>query len=202
MTLLLNPITKRPMNILPNTDLLPTKGQVLLSEPFLNDPYFRRTVVFLCEHNAEGSFGFVLNNYIDVELEQIMDNMPAFEGRISIGGPVRNSNLYYLHTLGNLIEESVEVIPGIFMGGNFENLKTLLQAGKVQKNDVRFFVGYSGWSPTQLEEEIKLKSWFVANVSKETVMNSDNDDLWKSILKTMGSKGKFVAGLPEDPSLN
>jgi putative transcriptional regulator len=144
----------------------------------------------------------VLNNYIDVDLEQIMDNMPAFEGRISIGGPVRNSNLYYLHTLGTQIEESIEVIPGIFMGGNFENLKTLLLAGKVHKNDVRFFVGYSGWSPTQLEEEIKLKSWYVASVSKDIVMNSDNDDLWKSILKTMGTKGKFVANLPEDPSLN
>jgi putative transcriptional regulator len=77
-----------------------------------------------------------------------------------------------------------------------------LIAGKVSKNDVRFFVGYSGWSPEQLEEEIKLKSWFVTSVSKEIVMNSDNDDLWKSILQTMGSKGKRVANLPEDPNLN
>jgi putative transcriptional regulator len=190
------------MNFLPRTDQLPQKGQVLLSEPFLNDPYFRRTVVFLCEHNAEGSFGFVLNNYIDVELEQIMDNMPAFEGRISIGGPVRNSNLYYLHTLGHQIDDSVEVIPGLFMGGNFDNLRTLLLAGKVNKNDVRFFVGYSGWSPDQLEEEIKQKSWFVTSINKEIVMNSENDDLWKTILKTMGVKGKLVANLPDDPSLN
>jgi putative transcriptional regulator len=190
------------MNFLPRTDQLPQKGQVLLSEPFLNDPYFRRTVVFLCEHNAEGSFGFVLNNYIDVELEQIMDNMPAFEGRISIGGPVRNSNLYYLHTLGHQIDDSVEIIPGLFMGGNFDNLRTLLLAGKVNKNDVRFFVGYSGWSPDQLEEEIKQKSWLVASIDKEIVMNSENDDLWKSILKTMGVKGKLVANLPDDPSLN
>ncbi|MEN9639592.1 MAG: hypothetical protein RLZZ262_1461 [Bacteroidota bacterium] len=192
----------RYMDFLPRPDQTPTKGQVLLSEPFLNDPYFRRTVVFLCEHNQDGSFGFVLNNYIDVELEKIMDNMPAFEGRISIGGPVRNSNLYYLHTLGAEIAESVEIIPGVFMGGNFEHLKDLLIAGKVSKNDVRFFVGYSGWSPEQLEEEIKLKSWFVTSVSKEIVMNSDNDDLWKSILQTMGSKGKRVANLPEDPNLN
>jgi putative transcriptional regulator len=198
----LNPIPLSMMNFLPRTDQLPAKGQVLLSEPFLNDPYFKRTVIFLCEHNQDGSFGFVLNNYIDVELEQIMDNMPSFEGRISIGGPVRNSNLYYLHTLGQRIPESVEIIPGLFMGGNFEQLRDLLLAGKVDKTDVRFFVGYSGWSPTQLEEEIKLKSWFVASVSKDVVMNSEQDDLWKTIMKTMGSKGKLVANLPEDPSLN
>ena len=138
------------MDLGPDKNLRPQKGQVLLAEPFLNDPYFRRTVIFLCEHNTEGSFGFVLNNYIDVDLEQIMENMPSYEGRISIGGPVRNSNLYYLHTLGEKIEESVEIIPGVYMGGNFEILKKLLVSGKVHKDQVRFFVGYSGWSPEQL----------------------------------------------------
>lgn len=190
------------MDLGPDKNIKPQKGQVLLAEPFLNDPYFRRTVIFLCEHNTEGSFGFVLNNYIDVELEQIMENMPAFRGRISIGGPVRNSNLYYLHTLGEKIEESVEIIPGVYMGGNFDVLKKMLQAGAVKKDEVRFFVGYSGWSPEQLENEIKTQSWFVANVPKEIVMNSQLDDLWKTIMKSMGKKGQMLANMPEDPSLN
>jgi len=190
------------MDLAPDKNTTPVKGQVLLSEPFLNDPYFKRTVIFLCEHNNDGSFGFVLNNFIDVELEQIMENMPSFDGRISIGGPVRNSNLYYIHTIGEQVEDSVEISQGLFMGGNFETLKKLLISGKVTKNDVRFFVGYSGWSPSQLENEIKTNSWFVTTVPKELVMNSEIDDMWKIIMRSMGKKGQMLANMPEDPSLN
>jgi len=170
------------MDFAPDKNIKPSKGQVLLAEPFLNDPYFKRTVIFLCEHNHDGSFGF--------------------EGRISIGGPVRNSNLYYLHTLGEKISDSVEIIPGVFMGGNFDILKKMLFTGDVKKDEVRFFVGYSGWSPEQLENEIQSKSWFVANASKELLMNSENNDLWKTIMKSMGKKGELIANLPDDPSLN
>jgi len=190
------------LDLTPDNSIRPERGHVLLSEPFLNDPYFRRTVIFLCEHNHEGSFGFVLNNYIDVELDQIMDDMPRHQGKISIGGPVRNSNLYYIHTLGETISDSVEIIPGVFMGGDFERLRTMLQTGEVSKNQVRFFVGYSGWSPEQLENEIKTNSWFVTSVQKDLVMNTDVTDLWKVIMKGMGKKGELIANMPEDPSLN
>lgn len=186
----------------PNSKIKPVKGNVLLSEPFLNDPYFKRTVVLLCEHNHEGSFGFVLNNYIDVELDQIMEEMPHFPTRISIGGPVRNSNLYYIHSLGDEIKESVEIMPGIYMGGDFDHLKKMLIAGKLEKENVRFFVGYSGWSADQLQSEIEGNSWFVTNVDKETVMNTDIEDLWKVIMKQQGRQGELIANLPEDPSLN
>ena len=190
------------IDLKPDSNLQPMRGHVLLSEPFLNDPYFKRTVIFLCEHNQDGSFGFVLNNYIDVELDQIMENMPAFGSRISIGGPVRNSNLYYIHTLGAIIEDSIEIMPGVFMGGNFETLREMLMRGEVEKRQVRFFVGYSGWSPEQLEEEIKSNSWFVTTASKDLVMDTDQNDLWKTIMKGMGKKGELIAGMPEDPSLN
>jgi putative transcriptional regulator len=186
----------------PNTNVEPKKGQVLLSEPFLNDPYFKRTVILLCEHNSEGSFGFVLNNFIEVELDQIIEDMPKFDGKISIGGPVRNSNLYYIHTLGEEIEESVEILPGVFMGGDFEKLRKLLYAGKIAPEQVRFFVGYSGWSPEQLQTEIKSQSWFVTDIDKDLVMDTEVDDLWRHIMKKFGRKGEMIANMPEDPSLN
>ncbi|MFY7706485.1 MAG: YqgE/AlgH family protein [Flavobacteriales bacterium] len=186
----------------PNTNVEPKKGQVLLSEPFLNDPYFKRTVILLCEHNREGSFGFVLNNFIEVELDQIIEDMPKFDGKISIGGPVRNSNLYYIHTLGEEIEESVEILPGVFMGGDFEKLRKLLYAGKIAPEQVRFFVGYSGWSPEQLQTEIKSQSWFVTDIDKDLVMDTEVDDLWRHIMKKFGRKGEMIANMPEDPSLN
>ncbi len=88
------------------------------------------------------------------------------------------------------------------MGGNFDILKKMLFTGDVKKDEVRFFVGYSGWSPEQLESEIESKSWFVANVQKDILMNSDNNDLWKTIMKSMGKKGEIIANLPDDPTLN
>lgn len=175
---------------------------MLLAEPFLNDPYFKRTVILLCEHNDEGSFGFVLNNYIDVELDQIMDELPHYDTRISIGGPVKNSNLYYIHTLGHSIADSVEVVQGVYMGGNFEALKEKLLQGELTKDEVRFFVGYSGWSPNQLEDELEMKSWIVTNVKPGILMNTEIGDLWKVIMRSMGKKGEIMSNLPDDPSLN
>jgi putative transcriptional regulator len=180
----------------------PMKGNILLAEPFLNDPYFKRTVIFLCEHNDDGSFGFVLNNYLELNLDQVIDQMPPHDGRISVGGPVKNSNLYYLHTLGEKIKESVEIIPGIYMGGDFDKLRKLMISGKIERDQVRFFVGYSGWSPRQLENEIQANSWFVTSVPKEVVMNSDSNNLWKEIMRGLGKKGKWISELPDDPSLN
>ena len=189
-------------NISPDIKIKPRKGKVLLAEPFLDDPYFKRTVILLCEHNEEGSFGFVLNNYIDIELDQVMDELPTFNTRVSIGGPVNNSNLYYLHTLGKQIGDSVEVMDGIYMGGDFDILKKKMRMGQVQKDEVRFFVGYSGWSPNQLDTELGSKSWFVANVKPKLLMNTDVTDLWKKVMESMGSKGSMIANLPDDPSLN
>ena len=185
-----------------DNNIQPARGKLLLAEPFMEDPYFRRSVVLLCEHNEEGSFGFVLNNYVDVEIDRIMDEIPPFETRISIGGQVKNSNLYYIHCLGDEIPESIEVAPGIFVGGDFAVLKGLLQRGEVDFDQLRFFVGYSGWSAKQLEEEMERKSWFVADADPNLVMDVSEDDLWGAIIRTLGKSFEHLAQLPRDPNLN
>lgn len=187
---------------LPENQKEPERGNVLLSEPFLDDPYFKRTVVLICEHNEEGSFGFVLNNYVDFELDEIIDELPDIKTKVSIGGPVKNSNLYYIHTLGNEIANSIEIMDGVYMGGDFEILKEKLKNGEVSTEQIRFFVGYSGWSPNQLASELKMNSWFVTSVPANTVMRTDINDLWRTILKSMGKKYSVIANLPEDPSEN
>lgn len=180
----------------------PVKGSVLLAEPFMDDPYFRRTVILLCEHNEEGTFGFVLNNFIDVELDQVLEDMPSMPTRVSIGGPVKNSNLYYLHTLGDRIPESTEVVDGIFLGGDFAMLKKMILAGEINSDHVRFFVGHAGWSPHQLDQEIRSKSWYITKISAEDLMGTERDDLWRQIMEGLGPHGSILANLPEDPSLN
>jgi putative transcriptional regulator len=156
----------------------------------------------LCEHNEEGTFGFVLNNFIEISLTDLIEDLPAFDARISIGGPVNADNLFYLHTLGEHIPGSIEIFDGIYMGGSFEVLQVALESGTLQRNQVRFFVGYSGWSPGQLDDEITRNSWFVGKAKAEDLMNPDIENLWQKVLQDMGSNFSLIAGYPEDPNLN
>lgn len=190
------------IKITPENNTTPARGKILLSEPFLNDPFFKRSVILLCEHNEEGSFGFVLNNYINMSLDQIMGELPNLDTKVSVGGPVKNSNLYYLHTLGNTIYDSKEITDGIFLGGDFNALKDLMLDGQVEPNEVRFFVGYAGWSANQLQEELESKSWFVTDANKELIMNTKSDTLWADFLKSMGPDFARVSELPKDPNMN
>jgi putative transcriptional regulator len=186
----------------PENPPTPERGSVLLAEPFMDDPHFKRTVILLCEHNEEGSFGFVLNNYLDAGIDEIMNGMPPIESKVSVGGPVKHSNLYYVHTLGERLTGSMEVVDGIYMGGDFEELRQLLIAGEVKPDEVRFFVGYSGWSPNQLQEELDRKSWFVTKASSKVLMNTDDAALWRELVKNLGQEYSHLANLPKDPNLN
>lgn len=187
----------------PSNQALPRAGNVLLSEPFLDDPYFGRKVVLLCEHNEEGSFGFVLNNFVDIDVDEVMDDMPKLNTRISVGGPVKNGNLYYLHTRTD-IADSIEVINGVYMGGDFDQIRDLLIDGTLTSSEIRFFIGYSGWSPAQLEDEIRSRSWFVTDVERQDIMRTDeeNESFWKRLVSSMGDGFTHIANAPSDPSLN
>jgi len=178
-------------------------GKVLLSEPFLSDAYFGRKAVLLCEHNDEGSFGFVLNNFVQVDLNELLDELPDWEAKISLGGPVKHSNLYYLHTKAEA-PGAVMVMDGLFMGGDFEWLKTVIDEGKVDENELRFFIGYAGWTPGQLESEIKSHSWFVTETTIENIMDTrvEEETLWKQLIEDMGAGFGHIANAPSDPSLN
>lgn len=190
------------INLTPQNKLKPKRGRLLISYPLLNDPYFKRTVVLLCEHNEEGSFGFVLNKYLDVSLSELVDELPNTTNRISMGGPVQTSNLYFLHTVGPDIEGSIPITKNLYLGGRFEALRDQLLDGKIDDNQVRFFIGYSGWSENQLDDELKENAWLISEAPAKLLMNTDQDELWEKVLKRMGKDYSFLANLPEDPSLN
>jgi len=190
------------MRLTPENISKPEAGKILLSEPFLNDPYFKRAAILLCEHNDEGSFGFVLNNYINMSVDEIMKDLPQINSKVSIGGPVQNSNLYYLHTMGNSIIDSREIVEGIYLGGDFEFLKSKIIAGEVNEDEIRFFVGYSGWTANQLAEEMEENSWFVTEATPDLVMNVTSEDLWGEFLREMGPEFAKMIDLPSDPNMN
>ena len=191
------------MDLTVNNNIEPTKGRLLLSEPFLQDEYFSRSVILLCEHNDEGSFGFVLNNYLDIDLYEVSTNFPNIPAKVSLGGPVKNQNLYFIHTLGNLIPDSTLICDTIYLGGDFEVLSKKLLDNPSLLEHVRFFLGYSGWNHGQLKEELTEKSWLVLDkFDTKEVMDTSYLDIWKDLMSQQGGKYKMMAEFPLDPRLN
>ena len=191
-----------PLELDPESTLAPSRGRLLISEPYLPDAYFRRTVVLLCDHDSEGSFGFVLNRMTDMGVNDLLENLPPLSAPVGIGGPVQSSNLYYLHTLGSRLKGSEEVVDGVYIGGDFEQMRDLLAAAPELTRHVRFFVGYSGWGKDQLNRELKERSWLVAEATKQRIMAVDANNLWAASLRDMGRPFAPLANFPEDPTLN
>lgn len=180
----------------------PAAGKVLISEPYSFDKFFDRTVVFLTEHNEKGSVGFVLNKPTKLYIDDVVDGFPSFRSLLSVGGPVAPATLHYIHTLGEVLPESVEIYPGLFWGGDYEQLKFLIESKIINNDQIRFFIGYSGWATGQLEREIKENAWLVGNISKEMVIKDIDADIWKTMLVNLGEKYKLWAEFPEDPRMN
>jgi len=183
-------------------NLKPTKGKILISEPFLVDYYFKRSVVLLAEHNEEGSFGLIINKPVDIILSDILKDFPVFDTPVFLGGPVKTDSLYFIHTLGKEIENSLEITEGLYWGGEIEHVKELITIGKVQPNEIKFFVGYSGWVSKQLEGELARNSWLVANTNARQVMKSNPENLWNDTVNNMGSDYAYWTNFPTDPTHN
>ena len=181
----------------------PKGGDFLISEPFLPDPNFERSVVLICENSEEGTFGLVLNKTTDLLLEDVMDEEIPFHGTLNIGGPVEQNTLHFIHRIEEPIEGSVEIGHGLYWSGNFEQIKSLLREGTIDEYSVKFFLGYSGWSEGQLREELDRQSWFVKpTATPRQVFDLQEEALWKSILEDMGGKYKVFSNYPIDPRLN
>lgn len=180
---------------------LPSKGRLLISAPFLND-IFKRSVILLTEHNDEGSVGFILNKTTDHKLHEIIEDFPEFNAPVFLGGPVQQSSLNFVHKCADVLEGGFEIAEGIYWGGNFELLKLLIESKAVDPNDFKFFLGYAGWSPDQLTDEIKTGTWYLNDSTSENIFTNETKNLWSNVLKTMGKDYSLIATFPEDPSVN
>ncbi|MDT8392324.1 MAG: YqgE/AlgH family protein [Bacteroidales bacterium] len=183
-------------------DMRPSKGKILISEPLLSDNYFKRSVVLLAEHNEEGSFGIILNKPIDNKFNEIVPDFPEFSGSLFLGGPVSNSSLFFIHTLGDKIDNSQKIMDGLYWGGDIESVRELMMLKQIDHNQIRFCVGYSGWGSNQLEDELKRNSWLVAGLPVETLMNKSPDDLWEFALQKLDREYSYWSNFPTDPGMN
>lgn len=187
---------------IPGQRLKVRPGCLLIAEPFLADPYFRRAVVLLADHNDKGSFGLILNKPIPLALSDALDNAPNFDGHLNLGGPVERNTLHFIHRVGDKIPNSALVCEGIYWGGNFDRAKELMSRGELTEADIRLFIGYSGWGAGQLDKEMKEKSWIVAEPKEELVFSPEPEQLWPEALRDLGGPYTVMSTFPEDPRLN
>lgn len=184
-----------------HNNIAPKQGLVLVSEPFAPDSIFSRSVILLAEHNEEGTVGFIINKPIKRTLQQITKEFGNIDMKVSVGGPVGNENVYYIHTYGKLIPGSIKIKGNLYWGGDFKVLQTLLESGTVDEKKIRFFVGYSGWQKGQLKGEIKKDFWLVSDIDIKTVMQYDKE-IWNKVVAKLDKKYSIWQHFPENPNLN
>ena len=180
----------------------PAAGILLIAEPFLKDPNFLRTVVLLCEHQEQGSFGFVLNKQIGQTLDELVGDMEGHQIPVYYGGPVQMNTIHFLHQYSELIPESVKVTDDIYWGGNFETVIALIKSKSLDLKKIKFFIGYSGWGDGQLNAEMKENSWLTVAANSRLVFNTDYDKIWKVSLQELGGEYEMMINYPIDPQLN
>lgn len=184
------------------TTLQPAAGRVLIAEPFLQGPYFGRSIVLITEHNDKGTVGFVLNKSTELYPDEVIEDLLSFEGELFVGGPVSSNTLSFLHTLGPVVPGAVQVTSKVYWGGDFEYLKRMINEGEASSRSVKFFAGYSGWAPGQLEGEIAENSWVVSTLDDELIMTRDVENNWEKAMKRMGDIYKTWTNFPRNPAFN
>jgi putative transcriptional regulator len=190
-----------PFTINTVTNILPSAGKLLIAEPFMRDPEFSRAVIYICNHDEDGTFGLAINKQLEQTLDCLLPDLTAVPWPIYIGGPVDEQTLFILHTLPELLGGEY-VSNGIYLGADFELLKIALLTETLDAQKVKFFLGYSGWSSGQLDNELKEEAWLVATADKNVVMSHQQNDIYKKSLEPLGKSFSSIALLPKHPSLN
>ena len=180
----------------------PAPGILLIAEPFLKDPHFMRSVVILCEHDKEGTVGFVLNKPFEEKLDALMPHFEGFPIPVFYGGPVQVNTIHFLHQYPDLIPGGQEIMKGIYWGGDFEIVTQLIKKNQLDLSKILFFIGYSGWSKGQLKDELKEKTWITAKATSKLIFHPFPEKIWKDSLLQLGGDYEMMVNFPIDPQLN
>lgn len=185
-----------------SNNVLPSRGKILISEPFLRDATFGRSVILLIDHTDEGSMGIVMNKQLPLFLNDIimefkyLDEIPLYKG-----GPVATDTLFYMHTLGD-IPGAIPICKGLYLNGDFDQIKRYILQGNKVSEHIRFFLGYSGWESEQLNEEIKENTWLISEGGTSYLMKDNIKDMWRTALEKLGSKYETWSRFPQVPTFN
>lgn len=185
--------------VIKSNSLAPKQGNILISEPLMNDFHFGRSVILLIDHEeTEGSFGIIINKTLNAGVNQIVDDFPDFEAPVYLGGPVSDNQLFFIHTLGDLIPDSCPIIEGLYWGGEVETLKTLIATGIANEENTRFYLGYSGWDSGQLVNELVHNTWLVGDITTEQLFNLPEEAMWQTFVNQAGKSYEMWKRFPKN----
>lgn len=180
------------------------KGIFLIAAPSLRDPNFRQTVVLLCEHGPEGALGVVVNRPTAMSLSEALPQIPVLEGQQHVlfsGGPVQPNHVLILYRLAQEPAETHHIFDGVYLGGDLNAVERILTTPAASES-FRAFVGYSGWGPGQLENEMKTGSWITMPADPGVVFRHNPANVWPEIMRSLGEPFAMYAEMPSDPHLN
>ena len=161
-----------------------------------------RTVVLLTEHHDEGTIGFVINRQYQNTLDELLPEMEGHKLPVYYGGPVQMDTVHFLHRYPEKIPGGVEIVEGVYWGGDFDALIDLIREGTADIARIRFFIGYSGWGKGQLDSEMNEKTWLTTQATRQLIFHQAAEEIWKDALKQMGGDYEMMINFPIDPQLN
>lgn len=183
----------------------PAIGSILVAEPFLKEQWFRHAVILMVDYDRGSSaMGVVMNRPSGQTLQNLIDGVTIQdEIPVWVGGPMSLDRLYFIHTLGKLIPDSRPIGHGLYIGGDFEEMLSYVNGGLKLEGRIRFFIGYSGWSPGQLEQEITDHVWAVSDPGTATDLLTGSDDrYWHRYVRALGPNYRNWLYHPINPTLN
>ena len=150
--------------------------------PHMNDPFFSKSVVLICDHNSHGSMGIILNKKLDQNKSNPESGVKALNNErvIFFGGPVMVNFTLLLHNEKKLEDTSYKIAENLFLSNNgFTN-------NKIRISNRKFISGYAGWSKGQLENEIKNGDWIVQKARNDLIFETDCEKIWSNSIKSLG----------------
>lgn len=179
------------------------RGTLLIASPDIEEGFYSRSVLLICDHSTAGSFALALNKPIEVDLpEDLLKTDESLHPEIAMcmGGPTQPNQLMLLHGFSGAPDQTLKICEGIFLGGDLNFLQNLME--KDPEVPLRLCFGYSGWGSGQLEKEFMGGGWYLHPASADLVFGTPPEQMWQACLRAMGGKYSSLSMLPEDLSVN
>ncbi len=181
------------------------RGTFLVASPLLRDPNFIRSVVLMCEHGEGGSWGLVVNRRTELTFGELLEDLPfpaSSLGPVFWGGPVEPSRMQVLHRLRREIDDELEVAPNLKLGIDVDTFREVCAQTRLPGEALQAYVGHAGWAPGQLDAELATGSWIVCSADDHLVFDTDPDEMWERVLRTLGPSFARLLRVPVDPRVN
>lgn len=178
----------------------PGIGKLLIAEPLLADNIFSRAVVYIADEVKNTHMGFILNQKSGMKLNEALEGFENADLDLYLGGPVEPDVVHFIHTFRS-VKNSCKIADNLYLDGDLDQIRKYIQKGIANSNNIKFFLGHSGWSQGQLTEEINNNSWLVANSNPKMVFNKSKK-LWDKALNLVDKRYQIWKNFPVNPEFN